>query len=635
MTRSMVRPGGGGGGRGRRGRAEPPADRGERGAPGEDAAGQRVQRAAAVADRDRGHRRGGGAALDDAGAREERAVAIDDRRRAGVDRAHQRHADLDRAVAGQRLVLVRLGVEVEPGVHGEVDEHVGIERGQLAAVAGDDVLEAHHDRQPHRLAVDVDGEDRGLGAAGVAAGAVGHVLGERREVLDQRVVLAADHAVDLVAAAEEAAVGGDQDGAVPLIAIGGGDRADEERARGGAADRQRVVAGDVGGEVARHLERVGDLAPHDQIGAGVLEHARRAAQLLEVAGPLAGAGRDVDPLVGLDHADRDLPRGAAAIDAHAAERERSGEQGDARGRAPAPLAAGERVVDRAGERGHQRGDADRRRGGGEVAQRRDAGLAQGQAERERRRQHDLDDDEAERQAQRHRPRAARVIAAAIAQRAGEARTDEEQRAVVRGEQHQAEPRHRRRQVGVDPQEVDHPVEATDGERERGGAAVEAGAAAGGRAIDGPRGGQGGDPAERPPGDRLGRQHPQEAADQRRAQAPAGAARRAVLPAGGHAPRSGSGTINSSARGTTVNVAGKMPGVSPSTSSSTTWPGSAGVARTTRARRWLIFSSDRCVPAYMRRLFKTKSVIDMSPIATTSNSPSSSSASGATIMPPPK
>jgi hypothetical protein len=142
-------------------------------------------------------------------------------------------------------VLVRLGVEIEPGVVGEVDDQIGLERGQLAAVARDDVLEAHHDHDADALAVELEIERMRRVAAGVVPGAVGEEALERRELLDQRVVLAADHAVDLVGAREEATVGGDQDRAVPVIAIVGGDRADEQRAAGGAADRQRMIARDV------------------------------------------------------------------------------------------------------------------------------------------------------------------------------------------------------------------------------------------------------------------------------------------------------------------------------------------------------------------------------------------------------
>jgi hypothetical protein len=68
-------------------------------------------------------------------------------------------------------------------------------------------------------------------AGGVVPRALGHPPRERRELLDQRVVLAADHAVDLVGARDEATVGRDRDRAVPVIAIVAGDRADDAAGR--------------------------------------------------------------------------------------------------------------------------------------------------------------------------------------------------------------------------------------------------------------------------------------------------------------------------------------------------------------------------------------------------------------------
>ena len=85
---------------------------------------------------------------------------VDVRADAGVDRAHQIEPRLDRAIDGERQMLVRLRGAAEPGVIGDVDEDVRIALDEPPRERGKDVLVADHRPQAHEAGVGSAAERR-------------------------------------------------------------------------------------------------------------------------------------------------------------------------------------------------------------------------------------------------------------------------------------------------------------------------------------------------------------------------------------------------------------------------------------------------------------------------------------------
>ncbi len=217
--------------------------------------------------------------------------------------------------------------------------------------------------------------------------------------------------------------------------------------------------------------------------------------------------------------------------------------------------------------------------------------------------------------------------------------------LVAAQEQEAEQRDRPGQVAEADQHAGHPVEAAHVGDQAGQPAQHRGAAHRGRGLDRDKAGHHGEPGQRPDvpvgrGQKPHRARQRGQADEQDVAAAAGDAshearhravgmvgrrrhlhgvrgrelRRAARHAGAlagartftraapalaalahrYAPAPPDGTTMRSAPGSRRKVAGRMPGVSPSTSRRTGSP-PTGSARTVRARRWLTLSSSRWVP----------------------------------------
>src|SRR5690606_13285047 len=188
-----------------------------------------------------------------------------------------------RATGVETPGLVAQGIVVDGGDGDRATGAAGrAERVALAAVAGgDDVHDAGVDR----------GVDR---------------LGERLEVADPEVVVAAEaHVADVAGDVERAPLDGGDDVGVEAAAVGGEDLGDEERGAGGDAGVGRVARGDDAGDVrAVAVVILGDGVVVDEVvlggdGAGEggvglvdarVEHAHAHAGAVREARELGGRG---------------------------------------------------------------------------------------------------------------------------------------------------------------------------------------------------------------------------------------------------------------------------------------------------------------------------------------------------------
>ena len=243
---------------------------------------------------------------------------------------------------------------------------------------------------------------------------------------------------------------------------GEGDGAEHERGVEPAPHHPAVVGPEVVREGARQRVRIRRLRPDDQLGAGALQLGRGALVQDQEARELRRIPLLDDADVGLHQARAHLGRGGTApvdlVNPQRAVAEVADEQhGHRHQRAPGRPAAArggeDRVRDRAGERQHERGDAERPGHVGDLDDRRHERLRDRQVVGEDLRHQELDGDHDQRR-QQHERRAGPVPGPPHAP--GE---EGERQPLVGDEQRHDRQRLDRRHVAEPLEQPVHPVEA--------------------------------------------------------------------------------------------------------------------------------------------------------------------------------